>query len=409
MSDAFDVRTHCLVELRNYAHLAAAYGDDFAAAAMRKLQLCTHLWGGSVFVIGSDCFLVSLAQLPHEERPLIALIERWQCALFMTALNFGGVTALPAVTVEAVSVSSVGLTDGCLRYPDELERHVAPLSLPPVCYGKRWALSYERDMEVALTFYRALAQGQANLVFQPIVQHGAPSSVLYQEALVRLDTGLSQSNSGPAQVVHVLERLGLVRVLDHAVMMAVVKRLEIDPFIQLGCNISAQSLSSDALWESLIERLVINPDVAARLTLEITETAPLSNFDAACIFVRRLQKTGCRIALDDFGVGHSSLAFANAINPHVIKIDSTYVHAARSDLSAADRLRKLVAFCQTLAPYVVAEGIESADDIELAAVANIRWLQGYCIERPHPLKPQVDLCVFYEKETALWGGAYEFL
>ncbi|WP_439855981.1 EAL domain-containing protein [Pseudomonas yamanorum] len=404
MNSAVGVRTHCLVELRNHAHLAAVYGDAFSAASMRKLQWCTHLWGGSVFVIGPQCFLVSLSQSSFEERPTIALIERWQCALSMTVLDFGGVRALPAVTVEAVSVSSVGLTDGCLRYPDELERDGIASSLPPVCYGKRWSLSYERDMEVALTFYRALTQGQASLVFQPIVQQGASSAVLYQEALVRLNAGPSQSNPGPAQFVPALERLGLIRVLDHAVMMAVVNRLEVDPAAQLGCNISAQSLTSDALWESLIERLLIHPDVAARLTLEITETAPLANFDAACVFVRRLQKAGCQIALDDFGAGHSSLAFASAIRPQVIKIDSSCVHAARRDLSAADQLRKLVAFCQTLAPYVVGEGVESTNDIELAAIANIGWLQGNCIERPLPFNPSIDLCVLDTQEAALWGN-----
>ncbi|MBY8968831.1 EAL domain-containing protein [Pseudomonas sp. P867] len=265
-------------------------------------------------------------------------------------------------------------------------------------------MNYERDMEVALTYYRALIQGQASLVFQPIVQQGASSIVLYQEALVRLSAGPSQSNPGPAQFVPALERLGLIRVLDHTVMMAVVNRLEVDPTARLGCNLSAQSLTSDALWDSLIERLLIHPDVAARLTLEITETAPLANFEAACVFVRRLQKAGCRIALDDFGAGHSSLAFANAIRPHVIKIDSSFVHAARRDISAADRLRKLAALCQTLAPYVVGEGIESTGDIELAAMANVGWLQGNGTGLPLPFNPSLDLCVFDTQKVALWGG-----
>ena len=112
--------------------------------------------------------------------------------------------------------------------------------------------------------------------------------------------------------------------LDHAVMTAVVNRFETDPTAKLGCNLLALSFVSDAWWESLLERLAAQPDVAARLTVEFTETAPLSDLDAASAFVRRIQSLGCRIALDDFGAGNSSLAFARAIRPQVIKIDSSW-------------------------------------------------------------------------------------
>ncbi|MDO9345461.1 MAG: EAL domain-containing protein [Pseudomonas sp.] len=319
-----------------------------------------------------------------------------------TPLDFGGVRALPAVTVEAVKVSSVGLTDGRLRYPDELERNDTAPALSPVRYGKSWNLSYERDMEVALTFYRALTHGHASLVFQPIVQQGGTHVVLYHEALIRLSALSRQPNLGPAHFVPALERLGLIRILDHAVITAVINRLEVDHTAQLGCNLSALSLAADAWWEPLIARLVNQPDVSSRLTLELTETAALADIDAACAFVRRLQAAGCRIALDDFGSGHSSLAFARAIRPQVIKIDSCCVHAARRDLDAADQLSKFVVFCQTLTSYVVGEGIESNKDIEIAAMANINWLQGNCIEPPLPLKPSVDLCMFDTKEVALW-------
>ena len=197
-------RTHCLVELRNHAHLAAVYGDAFAAAAMRNLQWCAHLWGGSVFVIGPQCFLVALSPLSFEEASTVSLIERWQWALSTTPLDFSGSRALPVVTVEMVKVSSLGLTDGRLRYPDELERDDIAPSLPPVRYGKSWSLAYERDMKIALIFYRALSRGEASLVLQPIVQH-ASNTVLYQEALVRLCSGPQQQPSlGPGQFVPAL-------------------------------------------------------------------------------------------------------------------------------------------------------------------------------------------------------------
>ncbi|WP_081321561.1 MULTISPECIES: EAL domain-containing protein [Pseudomonas] len=393
------VPTHVLVELSNYAHLEAAYGEAFAVAAMGRLQWCVHMWGGSVFVIGPQCFLVGLSPSLLEVKFSRSLIERWQWALSTTPLDFGGVRALPVVVVESLKISaSVGLTEGRLRYPDELERPNAAHPLPPVRVGKGWSVSYERDMEVALTFYRALEQGQASLVFQPINQRGGSGAVLYQEALLRLSTQSQRPSFGPAQFVPALERLGLIRVLDYSVLSAVVSRLEVDPTAKLGCNLSALSLSADSWWESILARLAAQPDVALRLTIEITETMPLVDIDAACAFVRRLKGVGCRIALDDFGAGQSSLAFAHAVRPEVIKIDSSFLHDARMDHSEFDQLYKLVAFCQTLAPYVVVEGIERANDVELAAMARIGWLQGNYIDPPSSAKPPVRICVLDAEE-----------
>ena len=90
---------------------------------------------------------------------------------------------------------------------------------------------------------------------------------------------------------------------------------------------------------------------------------------------------GCRISLDDFrvgyfGVGYSSLAFARAVQPHVIKLDRGWLRDGEEAGSDRSMLSKLAAFCNTLAPFVVAERIESEDDLDKLAASHVDWIQG---------------------------------
>ena len=122
--------------------------------------------------------------------------------------------------------------------------------------------------------------------------------------------------------------------------------------------------------------------MASRLTIEITETAPLPDVEVAVAFVQRLKRLGCRIALDDFGAGHSSVAFARAAQPDVIKVDGGYLHRAKESERDARIFRRLVSLCRTLAPQVVAERVESKRDARLAADAGAEWLQGVGMALP---------------------------
>ncbi|KNH07951.1 diguanylate cyclase/phosphodiesterase (GGDEF & EAL domain) with PAS/PAC sensor(s) [Candidatus Burkholderia brachyanthoides] len=246
------------------------------------------------------------------------------------------------------------------------------LALPQ--FGSKWRLGYERDMALAVAFERSLAEGRVSLTFQPIVRYDQPLILLYSEALLRV-TGLPDG-AGAARLIPVLERLGLVRALDRVVVDAVLGRLESDRTAVLGCNISARSLVIDGWWLSFFDRLADDPDVAARLTIEITETAPINDFDAAVEFARRLKDLGCRISLDDFGVSYSSLAFARALRPDVIKLDASWLLGSWRGKPDLLMLQKLAAFCHHLAPCVVAEGVECDEDMRTVFESGIDWVQG---------------------------------
>ncbi|WP_052420908.1 EAL domain-containing protein [Paraburkholderia ferrariae] len=395
MSPAQSPIAGLLVELHNHAHLAVLHGHDFTADAMRMLQWRAHLWGGSVTELGPSRFLVTLppdvaakpVMPPHDSA---SRIERWQVEMAATPLVSDTHDARPVVTVDPVRYGGLGGIGSGYHYPEQLERSdasVPTLSAPQ--FGWRWRMDYERDMALAVAFGKALVQERVNLAFQPVVRYDQPQVALYSEGLLRV-FGLP-GGEGAGQVTPVLERLGLIRALDRLVVLAVLDQLERHDEWRLGCNVSACSLVADVWWASTFDRLAARPEVAARLTIEITETAPIPDFDIAVAFVERLKTLGCQIALDDFGSGHSSLAFARATRPQIIKLDAYCLRDARDRDAGLRTFRHLVALCQTLATHVVAEGVEQTDDVRIAFEAGVDWLQGVALAPPVPCSPPVTL------------------
>lgn len=229
-------------------------------------------------------------------------------------------------------------------------------------------------------FYDELAQGQLFLAFQPITSAG-PNTILYHEGLLRHCAGPMKLNPFP-----ILEGGKCIRALDHCVVSSVIDILRKYPEIRLGCNISAQSAVLDEKWNSIISQLKVEPRLAERLVIEITESAS-SNHDAAADFVIRMRSLGCMLAVDDFGSGFSTLEFIRTASPDIIKIDKGYLQRARNCEVAGKAFRHLVGLCKTLAPYVIAEGVEFHRDTERLVDCDAEWMQGFLVGRPQRLLP----------------------
>lgn len=227
-------------------------------------------------------------------------------------------------------------------------------------------------------FYNELAQGKLVLAFQPVVWMPDSDRVLYQEGLLR---HIDASGEGVYPLV-MLEQLQSMRELDRSVVGCVIDRLLQNEHLRLGCNISAQSAIIDPFWHLILAQLRETPSVAARLVIEITESATPPSTSAAIEFVLCLRELGCRVAIDDFGAGLGTLEFIRKTRPDIVKIDQGYLQRARLDTNNAQTLGHLVQLCKTLAPCVIIEGIETEADRALATACGSEWGQGYLFGRP---------------------------
>ncbi|SEH94174.1 EAL domain-containing protein [Pseudomonas asplenii] len=250
-------------------------------------------------------------------------------------------------------------------------------------YGLEFcSVDAEETPDFAHWFYDELAQGHFFLAFQPIMSVGTKTN-LYYEGLLRHCDGPMKLNPFP-----ILEGRKCIRALDHCVVSSVINMLRDYPEIRLGCNISAQSAVLDEKWNRIISQLEAEPGLAERLVIEITESAS-SNNTAAADFVIRMRRLGCLLAVDDFGSGFSTLEFIRAASPDIIKIDKGYLQRARTCEVADQAFGHLVGLCKTLAPHVIAEGVEFESDTERLMNCAAAWMQGFLVGKPQRLLPGV--------------------
>ncbi|MBY4806082.1 MULTISPECIES: EAL domain-containing protein [Burkholderia cepacia complex] len=241
------------------------------------------------------------------------------------------------------------------------------------------------DIRAVRMLLAAIARGRVMLCAQPIVSAQGGEHVLYYECLVRIVGEEKRPIVYPSAFIPSLERLECMRFLDRYVVGMVIDFMESNGNLRLGVNISAQSANDVRWWESILLRLESRPDIACRLVVEITETTQLS-FESGQVFVERLRRLGCAIAVDDFGDGFSEENSTRITSLDIIKIAGRMLPADDCDHLRRNRFEKLVARARNLANHVVVEGIEGVDGLRTAALAGAQWVQGYHTGRPGRLR-----------------------
>lgn len=243
----------------------------------------------------------------------------------------------------------------------------------------------DSDIRAAGMVLAAIARGRVMLCAQPIVSAQDGEQVLYHECLVRIVGVDERPIAYPSAFIPSLERLECMRFLDRYVVGMAIDFMESNVDLRLGVNISAQNANDVRWWESILLLLESRPDIACRLVVEITETTRLS-FESGHMFVERLRRTGCNIAVDDFGDGFSVENSTRIESLDIIKIAGRMLPTDGCDQVQHDRFEKLVVRARNLASHVVVEGIEGIDGLRTAALSGAQWVQGYHTGRPGRLR-----------------------
>ncbi|MEQ5844435.1 EAL domain-containing protein (plasmid) [Paraburkholderia acidicola] len=240
-------------------------------------------------------------------------------------------------------------------------------------------------MAITCAVRSALRDGRIDLVFQPVCDISTQDSCLYYECLARF---VSQGDEGlqPDQFIPALERSGFIQSFDRYMVLRVVEMLQTRPDITLGVNISAASAEDDLFWDAVTATISKRVGTADRLVIEVTETAPVDPVGIR-ILSKKLQRIGCRIAVDDFGVGYSRATAMAIGRADIIKIDASILREARYGAKSRAKLGTLVEFAARLGRCVVIEGVESEEDIALVSSMRIKWAQGYHLGLPADCPP----------------------
>ncbi len=261
-------------------------------------------------------------------------------------------------------------------------RNTVRLFLPPMQQEAGMRLTLERGLRAALE--QGDMDAQFALHFQP--QISPQGELLGAEALLRWRHP-QLGNLLPAEFIPMAEESGLIHALGRWVVgaaCACIRAWDRDgvPFHgRLAVNVSAWQLAQPRLaW--LLDAQVRDAGIdASRLTLELTESALLHDFDSALAILEQLAGAGFRLALDDFGVGYSALSYLQRLPLDILKIDRAFV----SELTA-EAARPLAGFiidvAHRLGIVAVAEGVETESQRAALEQMGCDGLQGYLICRP---------------------------
>ncbi len=242
-----------------------------------------------------------------------------------------------------------------------------------------------RNMRIAEKVRIALKQDRLVLAYQAVV--GAKSRrVAYYECLMRM-VGDDGAIVPAAEFVPVAEQLGLIKLIDrHALEMAV-DELSRHPAVELAVNVSGLTVADRAWLQAFGALLRGTPDVAARLIIEITETAAMQDIEESARFVAAVRGMGCRVALDDFGAGHTSFRHVKSLALDIVKIDGSFVHNVHQDPDNQLFVRTLVGLAEGFGLETVAECVESAAEADVLANNGVKYLQGHYFGRPSVERP----------------------
>ncbi|MBA4353144.1 MAG: bifunctional diguanylate cyclase/phosphodiesterase [Novosphingobium sp.] len=235
------------------------------------------------------------------------------------------------------------------------------------------SVKLRREMEIELR--RAITRDELALAYQPIVD-AADGRIQGFEALLRWPHP-ERGTIRPGLFVPVAEQSGMMVPLGTWVLRRVFNECRNWPDCDISVNLSPlQIMASDFLptMDALIRETGADP---RRFVLEVTEGVMLDRSDRVVDVLKGLNYRGFRIALDDFGIGYSSLSYLRSFQFDRIKIDRSFVQNIEADLDAHSILRAIVSLGHTLRMKVVAEGVETPVQRALVQAAGCQMIQGH--------------------------------
>ena len=251
---------------------------------------------------------------------------------------------------------------------------------------RMWNVSLQAKIDAALR------SGQIYVVYQP--QFRLPGERLCGfEALVRWNDP-ERGLISPSYFIEQCEHAGRMEALTRKVFSEAVEAISNSSFTdgpyRLSMNVSATMLGDDRLVDILERALGTSGFDPSRITLEITETARIPDFDRARAALTSLKALGARISIDDFGVGAANLETLLRLPFDELKIDRAFVARIRDDTKARSIVQSLITLSREVGLEIIAEGVENRITLEILNSLGCKGVQGYALGRPGPLSEMLQ-------------------
>ena len=379
------------IDLDRFKAINDVFGHDLGDQALREVgwRLQSACQGAFIARLGGDEFTVVTPTGPQPETAE-ALASRLSAALDSD------------IDIDGRSLR-IGLTIGVALFPQDGD------DAPTLIANAEAALSraksdargsirfFEMRMDSQLRDKRALqqelrsaiARNEIELYYQPQAQIGG--EIIGFEALARWQHPV-RGSVPPSVFIPVAEETGSIMALGEWILRAACREAASWPKpLHVAVNLSPVQFQHGDL-PSLVHAVLLETGLSpGRLELEITEGVLIGDYTRALAILRRLKALGVRIAMDDFGTGYSSLSYLQSFPFDKIKIDRAFIANLAHSQQSATIIRAVIALGRGLALPVIAEGVETADQLKFLAEESCDGIQGYYIGRPQPIGEYAEL------------------
>ena len=351
-------------------------------------RLCAAVRPGDLVArLGGDEFAVLLEQV-QEPGPALVLAQRLQQVLSVPMMISG---------TEVVPVVSIGITFSDLGYrsADEVLRDADLAMYEAKADGSRNVALFNQGMHERVAeklkhetdLRHAIGEGQLTLVYQPLFRL-QPYQLIGFEALARW-THPERGVISPVVFIALAEESGHIEALTAWVIDQACAQLAhwqaahatTEP-LGMHVNISGRDLTSAALVPQVRAVLQRHALAAHQLTLEITETTLMGKLTTVLATVHELRELGVKFSIDDFGTGYSSLAYLSTLPIDSLKIDRSFVSGMTDKPQNVEIVRAVLTLGRSLGKTIIAEGIETAEQLSMLKHIGVDVGQGYLLSRP---------------------------
>ncbi|MFH1805269.1 MAG: EAL domain-containing protein [Pseudomonadota bacterium] len=377
-------------------------GDDVLVQAGQRL---VSLSGGNSYFarLGGDEFGLIVDHYGNEAD--LTLLGRALCDVIKVPFETAGGPVHLSCSVGFATYPAVARTPTGLFERADFALYHAKKNNPgsPVLFAARHESLIRQESGIEQALRRADLDAELSLNFQPIFNL-LDGTVLVNEALARWHSPVL-GRVAPDVFFPLAEKTGqigdLTRVLFEKLLVAMATWPDTE---RAAFNLSAQDITSLERTEWLLERIHDHGLAPHRITFEITETALLRDFDAARQSIETLRQSGARVALDDFGIGYSSLRLVHELEFDSLKIDRSFTAPIARNPRSQRIVKTMFDMCDTMGIRCVVEGVETAEQRDILMQFGCRYAQGYFFAYP-AVQPVFDnLTTLSSRRTTIAHG-----
>ena len=336
---------------------------------------------------GGDEFCFALSQI-HQFPDLAPWLDRLHQS-FDQPFTVNGLEIFMSVSM------GVALGQGNQRCPKLLMQDAEMAMYRAKSRGQRQVQVFDQQMRVDIShrltlendLQRALDRQEFFTVYQPIVDLKTQGTVGF-EALLRWqhpDRGIVS----PDQFIPCLETTGLIGPVGLVVLRQACEQLQRwhqqgYPHLTVSVNLSTRQFASPSLVQDIDQVLATTGIDPARLKLEITESAIMDSAESAIALLAALRSRQIQICIDDFGTGYSSLGYLHRFPLDILKIDRSFINQSDTSNVSYQVVDIIMALAQRMQLTVVAEGVETQDQLQTLQQLGCELGQGYYFGKPLP-------------------------